>query len=368
MSNIVKIDPKEFGLTDQTAANIAAQFQPMLDKMVELEEEFNQVVRLPIEDPETSKKAKEVRLKYVKIRTGTAEIHKQQKQFYLNGGRFVDGWKNAQIFASQGKEAKLEEIEKYQEILESERIAKLQNEREDALRPYVDDIAHLDLGKMHEDVWNSYFATKKQQHADKIAAEAEAERLRIEAEKKQMTYNERLRALAPYSLLEFESDLTIDTTPEEFDLYMSNAKAARVDKDEQLAAARKEAERLAKEAAEKDVALAAEREAARKEAARIEAERQKELAAERAKQAELQAQIDAKKKAEAEAEAARIKAEEAARKEAERLAKAPVKKQMQAWVNDFSLPATNLDNATATEIKAKFEAFKKWSNAQIENL
>jgi colicin import membrane protein len=343
MSNIVKIDPKEFGLTDQTAANIAAQFQPMLDKMVELEEEFNQVVRLPIEDPETSKKAKEVRLKYVKIRTGTAEIHKQQKQFYLNGGRFVDGWKNAQIFASQGKEAKLEDIEKYQERLEAERIAKLQNEREYALRPYVDDIAHLDLGKMHEDVWTSYFATKKQQHADKIAAEAEAERLRIEAEKKQMTYNERLRALAPYSLLEFESDLTIDTTPEEFDLYMSNAKAARVDKDEQLAAARKEA-------------------------ARIEAERQKELAAERAKQAELQAQIDAKKKAEAEAEAARIKAEEAARKEAERLAKAPVKKQMQAWVNDFSLPATNLDNATATEIKAKFEAFKKWSNAQIENL
>lgn len=368
MTTLVKLDPKDFGLTDQTAANIAAQFQPMLDKMVELEGEFNQVVQLPIEDPETSKRAKEVRLKYVKIRTGTAEIHKQQKQFYLNGGRFVDGWKNAQIFASQGKEAKLEEIEKYQERLEAERIANLQSEREEALRPYVDDISHLDLGKMHEDVWISYFATKKQQHADRMAAEAEAERLRIEAEKKQATYNDRLRALAPYSLLEFESNLTLDTTPEEFDLYLTNAKAAKVAKDEELAEARKEAERLAKEAAEKEAELAAKIEAARKEAARIEAERQKELAAERAKQAELQAQIDAKRKAEAEAEAARIKAEQDAKREAERLAKAPIKKQMQAWVNEFALPATTLDNAAATEIKAKFEAFKKWSISQIENI
>jgi hypothetical protein len=368
MSNIVTIDPKEFGLTDQTAANIAAQFQPMLDKMVELEDEFNQVIQLPIEDPETSKKAKEVRLKYVKIRTGTAEIHKQQKQFYLNGGRFVDGWKNAQIFASQGKEAKLEDIEKYQERLQAERIAKLQDERQQALAPYVDDTSHLDLGTMHEDVWNSYFATKKQQHAERLAAEQEAERQRVEAEKKQATYNDRLRKLAPYSLLEFNHNLTVDSTEEEFQSYLSAGIAAKEAKDAELKAAREEAERLAKEAAEKEAALEAERKAAREEAEQKEAERQKEIAAERKKQAELQAQIDAKNKAEAEAKAAKEKAEAEARKEAEKLAKAPVKKQLQAWVSEFALPETTLDNATSQEIKSKFEAFKKWSIAQIENL
>lgn len=238
-NEIVKINPTEFGLTDQTAAGIAAQFQPMLDKMVELEEEFNKVINMPIESSDSAKAAKELRLKYVKIRTGTAEIHKAQKSFYLNGGRFVDGWKNAQLFASQGKEAKLEYIEKYQERLESERIAKLQSERENALRPYVDDISHLDLGKMHEDVWLSYFATKKQQHSERIAAEAEAERLRIELEKKQNIYNQRVHQLAPYSLLDFQSDLTIESTQEEFELYLSNAKAAKNAKDEELAIARK---------------------------------------------------------------------------------------------------------------------------------
>jgi hypothetical protein len=48
----------------------------------------------------------------MKIRTATLDIHKKQKAFYLAGGKFVDGWKNAQHFASMGKEEKLEEIEK----------------------------------------------------------------------------------------------------------------------------------------------------------------------------------------------------------------------------------------------------------------
>jgi hypothetical protein len=62
MSNqIVTIDPKQFGLEESKAANIAAQFQPMLDKMVELEKEYNEVINLPIEATETAKKAKELK-------------------------------------------------------------------------------------------------------------------------------------------------------------------------------------------------------------------------------------------------------------------------------------------------------------------
>ena len=121
---IVKINPVDYNLTDDTAKNIQQQFEPMLKKMVELENEFNEVVNLAIGESETTKKAKELRLKYVKVRTGTAEIHKNQKAFYLNGGRFIDGWKNAQLFASQGKESKLEEIEKYHEKFSGRHFSK----------------------------------------------------------------------------------------------------------------------------------------------------------------------------------------------------------------------------------------------------
>ena len=129
----------------------------MLDKMIELEKEFNEITKLPIEEKSTSLKAKELRLKYVKVRTGTADIHKQQKAFYLAGGRFVDGWKNAQLFASQGIEEKLEEIEKYAENTERQRIAQLQSEREGALTQYeVENISSLNLGLMSDDVWKSF--------------------------------------------------------------------------------------------------------------------------------------------------------------------------------------------------------------------
>jgi len=46
---------------------------------------------------------KELRLKYMKIRTATLDIHKKQKAFYLAGGRFVDGWMNASLMALSSK-------------------------------------------------------------------------------------------------------------------------------------------------------------------------------------------------------------------------------------------------------------------------
>ena len=107
---LVKINPSDYGLEEQKAKEISDMFKPMLDKMVDLEKRYNEVISLEIQ-PETCKKAKELRLEYVKVRTGTATIHKELKAFYLQGGRFVDGWKNAQLMASQGIEEKLINIE-----------------------------------------------------------------------------------------------------------------------------------------------------------------------------------------------------------------------------------------------------------------
>jgi hypothetical protein len=193
---IVKINPLDYNLTDDTAKNIQQQFEPMLKKMVELEDEFNEVVNLTIGDSETTKKAKELRLKYVKVRTGTAEIHKNQKAFYLNGGRFIDGWKNAQLFASQGKESRLEEIEKYHENIEKQRVALLEQERMALISPYLTTagIAGVNLGLMLDDVWNAFFEAKKR------AYEEQKENERLEAIKKEeesqalIKENERLRA------------------------------------------------------------------------------------------------------------------------------------------------------------------------------
>lgn len=279
LTTIVKIDPREYGLEESKAADIAAQFKPMLDRMVELEKEYNAVIQLPIEDPATTRKAKELRLKYVKVRTGTAEIHKAQKAFYLAGGRFVDGWKNAQLFASEGIEKKLEEIEKFAEIKEAQRVAALQAEREAILAPYnLENLQALSLGHMTEQVWENFLTGTKANHQAKLDAIAKAEAARIAAEKAAAEERERMR------------------------LENEKLKAEAEIREKQLAKERAEAEAKAK--AEREAAdklLREEKARAEAEAAKVRAEQEAKMKVEREAREKAEAELKAKQEAEAKA-------------------------------------------------------------------
>lgn len=232
MYEIVKIDATEYWLWETEAKQIKQVFLPMLNKMEELENEFNKVIKLDVKDKNTSKIAKELRLKYVKVRTWTAQIHKQAKEYYLAGGRFVDGWKNAQLFASRNKEEKLEQMEKYYENLEKERITKLQEQREQELAQYeVENIWNLRLWDMSEQVWNNFLDWSKLNYETKKEAERKAE-------------EDRLKRIAEEK------------------------------KEQEII--RKENEKLKKESAEKEKQYQKEREAARKKQIELEKQAQKE--------------------------------------------------------------------------------------------
>lgn len=219
MNTLVKIDPKEFGLEESKASEIAAQFQPMLDKMVELETEFNEIVNLPIEDLNTSVKAKQLRLKYVKVRTGTADIHKLQKSFYLAGGRFVDGWKNAQLFASEGIEKRLEAIELYAINKEKERIATLQTERELQLSEYgAENLQSLKLGEMSNDVFANFLLGTKTGFENKKEAERVAEENRLAEIESKLIEDERIR--------KENEELRIQAAAKQKEIEAANKKAA----------------------------------------------------------------------------------------------------------------------------------------------
>lgn len=330
MSNLVEINHEEFGIEESKAKQIAEQFKPMLDKMQELELEFNEVSKLDIEDPVTSKKAKELRLKYVKVRTGTAEIHKTQKAFYLQAGRFVDGWKNAQLFASQGIEDKLESIEKYQENKEIERINNIQLERINIIKPYVENTDNLVLSGMDDEVWEAYLTTKKNQYNDKIEAERVAEENRLAEIKRQEEEREAQRL----------ENIRLKKEAEE--------REALILEERKKAEAEKEVIRLANEKKSQEE---------RKKFERIQAEKLK-----------IENELKAKKEQEEREEKQRIADLEIQRKEQEKLAKAPIKKQMGIWVNSFELPTTSINNEVSMEIEEKFKLFKKWCLDKIEEI
>jgi len=193
---LIKINAADYGLQEKTAKNISDTFKPMLDKMVELENEFNDVMARKI-DPETIDMATELLNKYVKVRTGTAEIHKGLKRFYLQGGRFVDGWKNAQIMASEGKEQKLMEIKKHYENIERERQNDLHNQREKELLAFDYDAPIIpgSLGIMADEVWNNYKTGAKLNFEAKQKAEAD----RIENERIFSLGSGRLTIISRYS-------------------------------------------------------------------------------------------------------------------------------------------------------------------------
>lgn len=285
---LVKINASEYGLEESKAKEIEAQFQPMLQKMTELEKEFNKILELEINE-ETCEKAKELRLRYVKVRTGTSEIHKTQKAFYLAGGRFVDGWKNAQIFASQGIEEKLLSIEKHFENLEKERKQKLQEERQAEVNKYEPEMIVNSLGEMEESVWVNYINGVKLNYESRIAAEKKAEEERLEKERIAKLNQDRKELILPYHEFLFETDLTVLglMNQDEFVQLIEQLKAKKSEYNKKQEEIRKEKERLEIEAKEKEKLLKKERE----ERERIEKE-------ERLKREKLEAQLKAKKEAE----------------------------------------------------------------------
>jgi len=251
---IVKINYSDYGLEEVKAKQIKEQFQPMLKEMVELEEEFNEIVKLEINE-ETCKKAKTLRLKYVKVRTGTAEIHKAQKAFYLAGGRFVDGWKNAQKFASLEIEEKLSRIEDHFENLEQERISLLQLERANNLEKYEVEVIPGNLGEMPDEVWNHYLTGVKTNFKQAKEAAKKAEKERLESIRKDKIALLRQESLIPYNDFIKTNELTLNLKECSEDVFNKFLELLKIRKEEHLKEQeqiRKENEQLKKEALRKE--------------------------------------------------------------------------------------------------------------------
>lgn len=335
MTELITAEAKQYGIEETKANELIGNLPQIQTERNVLQEQYNDVIKLDIEDAFTSKIAKELRLKIVKNRTqGIGVWHKTTKDFFLKGGQFVDAIKRKEEAVNIQMETTLEEIEKYAENKEKQRLALLQSERLELIAPYLENTFGLDLATMSDEMFDSFLMGSK----SKFEAKKEAERL--EAERIE---NERLAEIERQKAIEVEN---------------AKLKAEAEAKEKALEKERKaQAEKEAKLKAENEAILKAEQDRQAKERAEAEVKLQAERAEKLRLESELKAKADAEAKAIAEA-----------KKEAEKLAKAPIKKQLSAWVNSFELPVTNVDNETSKLIIEKFQAFKKWSETQIANL
>jgi hypothetical protein len=376
---VAQVDPQQYGIEPKKANELFGNLPQIKDERKTLSKQYNDILKMDIELPETAKTARELRLKIRDNRTkGILVWHKTTKDFFLKGGQFVDAIKNKEIAVNESMEEKLSEIENYYENLEKERLKEVQKERVAIIAPYVEDAEKLMLSDMEDDVWDAYLTAKKSAYEKRIAEEKKAEEERLEQERKEKVLNERILEISKYGD-HAPMRPNINTTEKEWKQLLDTAKSNKAEYDAEQEKQRQENLRLKAEAEKKEAELAKERaealakqkaieEKAKKEREEFEAKAKKAREEAEAVKAKLEAELKAKREAEEKArkeEEARIAKEKA---DAEKRAKAPVKTKMKTWVNSFEVPAVDVDNEISKEIIAKFNAFKNWAQTKIEEL
>ncbi len=328
-----EVKPELFGLELTKAEEMISGLSTTLAEREVLKNAYVDVIELEI-TTENLPTFKELRLKIVKNRTqGIEKWHKENKAFYLAGGRFVDAIKNKEIVVNEEMESKLIEAEKFFENQEKEKARLLNNSRIERISIYIEDTIGLDFTPMSDEDFDDYLLGKKTRF-ENDKKEREAEELRIE--------NERLAEIERQKAIEAENaKLKVEAEEKEKELQKERAEALAKQK-----AIQDEADKKAREEKTKQDAI---------------------LKVEQEAKAKIEAELKAKQLAEAE-EISRKNAEIIARqKEAEKLSKSPIKKQLSIWVESFEIPLVGVDNEISKEIKEKFEAFKKWSLTQVNN-
>lgn len=322
--------PELFGIEPSKAKEMTSGLTVVLAEREVLQSDYLEVSKLEI-TTENLATFKELRLRIVKNRTqGIEKWHKANKAFYLAGGRFVDAIKNKEIAVNEEMELKLIEVERHFDNIEKERKLKINLERLEKLRPYVEDITGLDFSEMNDYDFDDYVLGKKTRFENEIAeaVRVEAERLKAETIEKERLENQRLEN----EKLKKEAEL------KEAELQKERAK---------VEAERKiEADKQAKMQAAKDAELKLEREA----------------------RAKIEAELKVKQEQEVKAELERLNELAKQTKEAEKAAKAPIKQQLTIWVDNFEIPLPKVANEKTLLITQKFKAFKEWAKNEIETI
>ena len=219
----IDFDPQ---LPDERKELILGGYLPIYRQIQDVENEVAAITQADVTvfTSKIAKKAREVRLKLVKLRgkDGLKGIHDELKLGAKLEGQAIDYLEREPRETLLRWEEQLREIEEFQQREEARRIAELQDERYSLVSAYLrnidmDDPALTTLGELAEEKWEEVFtkyrnAWQEYQEKERLAA------LR----------RERLDIATPYSLYieEFAETAWESLTEKQFNTIVSRAKAA----------------------------------------------------------------------------------------------------------------------------------------------
>lgn len=408
------VNPKEFGIAEKTAEGLMGNLPQIKTERDILSKQYDEIVLLDVDDPDTSKKARELRLRIRDNRTKGIEVwHRTTKDFFLKGGQFVDAIKRKEVEVNNRMEETLEKIEKHFELKEQKRLQDLREARwEDTkdLRDYIP--TQVDLGLLSDEEYKKLVTGAKLQLEQ---AKAEEERIRKEQEAEQKA-NEALRErkmeLAPYKrFIDEEAFAGIDLNDDEVVKVLSAKKYNEILKalkirqtayEKEQEEIRKENERLKQEQEERERKAEEDRIAEEKAKEKRFASRMELLVGaglpydgkifgidgvfsifgetvanqtpeefdntlqNATRLVKKHREDEQRAKEEAEARKKQEEEEKRAKEEADRLAKAPVVERLKKWVSGFAIAEFGEDNEVAKKINSEFESFLHRADEFIE--
>jgi len=260
-TEIVKIDPIQYGLTNESAQGLTTGLDVILGERKQLIEMYKDAMTWEI-TPLTVSKFESLRIRIKDNRTKKIEPwHKSAKAYFLAGGKFCDAVKNKEVAINENMENELLKAEKFFINQEIKRLADLKAERLSLLEPYSEFVFATDVETYSKERFEQLLAGARLQYEAKKEQERQAEILRIETERKKAVFEQRKAYVYESGLIAFNTPgtVTLETSQSEFDSYMETLKVLKYDKAKEQAELKaendrlkKEADRIAKEQAEKD--------------------------------------------------------------------------------------------------------------------
>lgn len=381
-TQLVVIDPKQYGIEEVKAAEIKKGLQTILKEREVLKQQYEELMQLEV-TVENIEKFRNCRLAIRDNRTKGIEVwRKTNKEYSLRYGQFVDATAKMESVQNEHMEEKLMDGEKFFERLEEKRIADIIAARTAKLKEVTDTPEiYSNLETMTDVAFESLIKGLKLVKEQEAAEAAILEASRIENTRLDKLEVERKLEIAPYTQFIGDSPLLREMNDTEYIIFLDSLKTAKKEYEAEQEKIRLENERLQKEAAAKQAQLEKERKEAQakadaeaKKQAELRAKAQAEADAKLKAQQEVNAKLQAELKAKADAEAKAKK--EAEQKEADRIAaekkaaKAPIKVKLNNWIDNsfMTVPAGLENNPVALDILAKYESFKNWAKNRINEI
>ena len=129
MENVELVKAEDFGLEATKTKGIEEAFQPKIAERNELAKQYDLIISKEI-TPELVEQVADLDKKLQKCEKGIFDVHKTQKNFYLQAGRFVDAWKNKENEPLKQMREGCKAVKNHFIDLEKKRIDELQKSRQ----------------------------------------------------------------------------------------------------------------------------------------------------------------------------------------------------------------------------------------------